>query len=227
MYSQINPSLYSKKDESKIDKILTVLIFIVAAIIILEIAFTVTYSGIYVVEHSMTPTLIGADSEDEAGGDYVYVNKFAKPGYGNIVVVYKDDGTKLIKRAIAFGGDRVKLVEGRLYIKYAGTDKFEEIDQSYIDADLNDPTMGKNNYPGGYNSVEEEGHLVADGCMFLLGDNRNGSNDSRAMGDFSLDSLFGVVTEWSIKHKAFFTSVHTFFVFDTPAFFVRIFGING
>ena len=49
--------------------------------------------------------------------------------------------------------------------------------------------------------------------MFLLGDNRNKSSDSREYGDFPVSSLVGVVPQWSIDNKEFTTAVYTYFNF--------------
>ncbi|MDE7329630.1 MAG: signal peptidase I, partial [Clostridia bacterium] len=144
-------------------------------------------------------------SEDRAGGDFIYVNKWVQPDYGDVVVVYAEvSGASgiitrgnLIKRAVAFGGDTVEIKEGVLYRNG------EEVDESgYIQPDRNSPLL--NNFSA---------HTVKEGCMFLLGDNRNKSSDSREYGDFPLSSLVGVVPQWSMDCKDFTTSVYTYFNF--------------
>ena len=51
--------------------------------------------------------------------------------------------------------------------------------------------------------------------MFVLGHNRNVSHDSRAeeYGCFSYSQLVGVITDWSLNCKEFFTGLYTFFAF--------------
>ena len=51
--------------------------------------------------------------------------------------------------------------------------------------------------------------------MFVLGDNRNVSHDSRYddYGCFNYSQLVGVITDWSYACKPFFTALYTFFTF--------------
>ena len=210
---QARNCLYNEA-KSKLNMLLNVIIAIVVLIFAIEICFTVNYSGVYVVHGSMKPTLIGADSDDVIGGDYIYINKHAKPTYGDIVVVSVGENEFFIKRAIAFGGDRVKLVEGKLFIKYKGKTEFELVPEQYIDANYNNPALKVNNFPD-----DESGYLVKDGHFLLMGDNRNESRDSRAMGSFPLSRLDGVATKWSIEHKSFCTAVYNYFKFQLPSYF--------
>ena len=175
----------------------------VIIILFFEALFVTLYTGIYIVDGSMTPTLIGADSPTQSGGNYIYINTHAKPDYGDIVVVYNPNATasginKLIKRVVAFGGDTVEIKEGVLYVN----DK--EVTENYVSKENNNPNIDKNNYAK---------HEVAQGCMFLLGDNRDGSEDSRSKqyGDFPMKNLVGVVPDWSMRMKDVSTAFYTFF----------------
>ncbi|MDE6598304.1 MAG: signal peptidase I [Clostridia bacterium] len=194
---------------------LNVLIVIMVIALIIEISFGINYTGYYVVHSSMNPTLTGAETYEQEGGDYVYVNKKAKPTYGDIVVVSKDKDTTIIKRVIALGGDCVILDKGVLKIKYKGSEEFVIVEEPYV-APENNTANSKNTYP---KNDLEKGHTVADGAMFLLGDNRDVSVDSRDSGDFPLTSLYGVVTNWSLKNKKFLTGLHTYFKFQLPKYF--------
>lgn len=214
----VNNSLYNRSDKSKLNTVLNVLIAVVFIALIFEIAFGSTFSGIYVVQSSMRPTLIGAEDEDSSGGDYVYVNKNAMPDYGDIVVVFKDGNSTIIKRVIALGGDYVKLDKGKLYIKYSGTDEFVEVEENYVDPENNSPT-DKNSYPMREGVLSEDGYYVRQGYFFLLGDNRNVSVDSRSHGAYPVKDLYGVVTDWSMKYKKFFSALHKYFSFDLPGCF--------
>ena len=102
--------------KSKLNILLSVIIALILIIIVFEIIFGIMFKGIYVVQSSMCNTLIGATEEDKYGGDYVYVKLNAVPDYGDIAVVYKDEQTLYIKRVIAKGGDRVKIINGKLWI---------------------------------------------------------------------------------------------------------------
>ena len=117
-------------------------------------------------------------------------------------MVYREapDGTKgnIIKRAVAFEGDTVELNKGVLKVNG------EVVDEYYLDADYNSPDND-------YNTLPER--PVKEGCMFLLGDNRNVSNDSRQNGDYPVENLVGVVPKWSLKIKPMTTKFYTFFNF--------------
>jgi signal peptidase I len=191
-------------------------------VFVAEYLFACSFSRIYVVESSMYPTLVGASTEGQAGGDYVFIDRKATPTYSDIVVVNKGDKL-IIKRVIALGGDTVKLDNGKLWVKYSGDDVFTPIPESYVSPE-NNLRSERNNYPLlttplGVSYLDERGHLVEENSMFLLGDNRDVSVDSRDYGDFGMDKLVGVVTDWSMKYKTLNTAVQTFIVFTVPQFF--------
>ena len=215
--------------KSKLNILLSVIIALILIIIVFEIIFGIMFKGIYVVQSSMCNTLIGATEEDKYGGDYVYVKLNAVPDYGDIAVVYKDEQTLYIKRVIAKGGDRVKIINGKLWIQYADSEEVVAVEEDYVDPN-NRQNPQRNNFPRDNGKVIEEGHLVKEGCMFLLGDNRDVSIDSRELGDFGYDRLYGVVTDWSVEHKKGITAFYKFFHFDIPSFFgvnVKVKGIDG
>lgn len=223
MLKEVRAGLYNQnKSDNKLNIFLNAIIVLVILVLVAEIYFMANYSGVYVVGESMEPTLTGADSKSVIGGDYVYINKHAKPDYGDIVVVFsekfvtngnKEDGY-IIKRAVAFGGDSVKIIKGQLYIRYSGTSEFVPVDEDYVDPDHNDPNEENNTF-----ADDDFGYLVQEGHVFLLGDNRNRSFDSRKFDSLPIKNVDGVVTEWSFKHKSFCTSFQNFFKFKLPGFF--------
>ncbi|MDE7453415.1 MAG: signal peptidase I [Clostridia bacterium] len=209
MMRDVNAGLYNKGGGKKLNIVLNVLIAVVAVLLLCEVIFVTSFTGVYVVDKSMQPTLYGAISKDVAGGDYVYLSRSTKPTYGDIVVVERENDDPLIKRVIALGGDSLKLASGELYIKYKGTEEFVLVAEPYVLEANNDKNNRKNTFCN-----TDEGYFVEEGKVFLMGDNRDVSYDSRDMGAFEQEKIYGVVTDWSLRNKKFFTSVHKFFTFD-------------
>ena len=192
---------------------INIILVVLIVIILAEIVFFSRFRRFYVVGESMYPTLVGAErtvsGRIRSGGDYVYADTQAQPQRGDIVVITTEDGdgqmTTIIKRVIAFGGETVELEGGVLFING------EEIAEPYINPDYNDPDYINNNY--GPVTVEAE-------CVFVLGDNRNASNDSRGeYGFIPVGDVVGVVEEWSLDLRWLVTPVCTFFDFTLPSVF--------
>lgn len=213
MLKTIGESLYNRKETfSKlfsIDFVLNLALIILTILLISALVFNNIFISIHVDGRSMLPTLTGA--EGGVGGDYIYVNTMISPDYGDIVVVkVKDDSGanyNIIKRVIAFGGDAVKLEKGKLFIRYSGTENYTEVSEDYLNREFCDPDYYKNSF---------DEHVVSSGCMFLMGDNRNESSDSREKGDFPVENLIGVAQEWSIRGKKTITAIFTFFKSTLP-----------
>lgn len=211
-------SLYAKSRKSAAEKAIAVIYSVIIVLCVLTLLFNMRYAGVYVVESSMLPTLVGAPSENEKGGDYVYMDTYAHADYGDIIVI-KTDRTEygkrvtIIKRAIAFGGDSVIINGGKVYIKYAsdGADgKFRPLNESYVSAENNTPA--KNNFPSsGHDPTKDEGYKVEKNCVFCLGDNRDDSRDSRVDGEYKLSQVLGVVPAWALKIKNFTTGLNNLF----------------
>jgi signal peptidase I len=127
-------------------------------------------------ESSMQPTLYE--------NDYIFLSKqaynlFGDPEYGDIIVFHSDiesdNGKKkdLIKRIIGLPGDVISVADGVVYRND------EAIKESYI---MEDYTTGQ--------VMEYE---VPDGMMFVMGDNRRVSLDSRSedIGAVAMDDIMG------------------------------------
>lgn len=191
---------------------MVIILIILAFLLLIRVLFAYRYIGIYVVNSSMSPTLTGAESADVAGGDFLYADTQVLPGRGDIVVLSKPDSPDeyIIKRVIALGGDTVYMDDGVVYIKYGGEDEFVALEEDYVLSSNCDPYLPQNSLPSEYNAV-----TVPQNCMFVLGDNRNVSHDSRYddYGCFGYSQLVGVITDWSYACKPFFTALYTFFTF--------------
>ena len=131
---------------------------------------------------SMEPTL--------AGGDHVLVDKLSPrwDAYdrGDVVVFdapapYDDEGIPYIKRVIGVAGDTIQLLNGHVYVTPAGGVPVR-LDETYLDGDV--PTLPQG-APGHYRWT------VPDGSVFVLGDNRTDSVDSRTFGAIDIEDLIG------------------------------------
>lgn len=96
----------------------------------------------------------------------------------------KDGETKhIVKRVIAFGGERVVVVNGQLFINNVAFDEY------YLDK-ANIQQFKKTSFE----------ITVPKGYVFVMGDNRDVSKDSRAVGSFKKDAVLGVALIQS-SHK--------------------------
>ena len=84
-----------------------------------------------------------------------------------------------IKRVIALPGEHLEIKDGKVYING------EELDEPYLKDNVI-TTAGDVNNPF-YDLV------VPENCIFVMGDNRAGSTDSRAFGCIPLDKIEGTV----------------------------------
>lgn len=107
---------------------------------------------------------------------------YGEPEYGDIIVIRRDDGEPLIKRVIAKEGDTVAIDPDEQVVYLNG----EKLDEPY----LNGPTPVLYGFTGPYTVPEDS--------VFVLGDNRADSHDSR-----DLDRI-GAVHEDDIMGKAVF-----------------------
>lgn len=97
--------------------------------------------------------------------DYLIIDKityrFHDPERFDIIVFPYDKDTCYIKRIIGLPGEQIRIAEGRIY----------------VDGELLDESYGKELIKDGGNA--EAGITLADDEYFVLGDNRNHSEDSR------------------------------------------------
>jgi signal peptidase I len=132
---------------------------------------------------SMEPTLHGCEG---CNNDRVLANKFiyrfTEPERGQIVVFrsVEDDETLLIKRVVGIPGDRIQLRGGTLYVNG------QPQEEPYVHANPCNKYMPKT---CAFGPVR-----VPRGHVFLMGDNRAVSHDSR---------FFGAVPEENVVAEAF------------------------
>lgn len=150
---------------------------IVVAIIACVLLFSFFVRLVDVVGESMLPTL-------QSGDKIVVSNLFYEPKQGDIIVFRKDEYKEqpLVKRVIAVEGQTIDIDFNRGIVYVDG----EPIDEPYIAEPTTEP-------------MDFNGEVkVPEGCIFVMGDNRNHSTDSR------LDTI-GFVDKRCIMGKVYFT----------------------
>ncbi|MEN6465155.1 MAG: signal peptidase I [Syntrophaceae bacterium] len=163
---------------------------IIIAILIAVFIRTFVVQAFKIPSGSMKPTL--------QIGDHILVNKFiygvkipfvrstlipiSQPKRGDIVVfIYPQDRDKdFIKRVIALGGDTVEIRNKEIFVNGA---RSEDNHGVYVD-----PVI----MPGAMQPRDNMGPVkVPDGNIFVMGDNRDQSYDSRFWGFVELKDVMG------------------------------------
>jgi signal peptidase I len=154
---------------------------VIEFLVILLVSFALVFGFVrpfvveafYIPSESMVPTL--------RVGDRVLVNKFiyrfTEPERGDIVVFQSVEGggEDLIKRVVGVPGDEISVRGGRLFVN--GEPQRESyVNKKFPDTSSSAPTS------------------VPQGHVFVMGDNRTNSRDSR---------YFGTVPEKKIEGEAF------------------------
>lgn len=163
---------------------------LVAAVVIAVLIKTFLFQAFYIPSVSMEPTL--------EVGDRVLVNKLSYDlhdvGRGDVVVFARPPGPvgaaepeikDLIKRVVGLPGETVELRnDGLVYVDG------EPLDEPYL------PSGGLDDGPGdSFTAV-----VVPEGHVWVMGDNRDNSSDSRVFGSIPIDSIVGraFVLVWPI-----------------------------
>jgi signal peptidase I len=154
--------------------------------VVLFLAINALTARIRVESISMQPNLYA--------GDFVLVNKIAyrigEPKTGDIIVFrYPPDPTQTpyIKRVIGLPGDQVQITDGKVYVN---------------GHQLIEPYLSTTTNRGGEWSVPQE-------SLFVMGDNRNNSSDSRAWGMVPMGNVIGKALviyfppqHWNVLHAS-------------------------
>lgn len=142
---------------------------------------------------SMEPTL--------HDGDRVIVNKI---GYligdiqrQDVIVFHFSEQEDYVKRVIGLPGDEIKYINDVLYVND------EQVPEEYLEVE-NPEVL----YTGTFTLDEITGESkVPEGKLFVLGDNRDGSTDSRVFGFIDIDKVVGKV---SLRYLPFNTFTYGF-----------------
>lgn len=120
----------------------------------------------------------GSSMEDTLhDGDILFCSRLVKnPKQGDIVMIYANQlNENIVKRVIATGGDTIEIIDNKVYVNS------EVLEESYIKEEMMTSDMSKT--------------TLGEGQIFVMGDNRNNSLDSRRVevGIVDVDSqVFGV-----------------------------------
>ena len=154
---------------------------LIAAVIITALINKYMFSMIKVTGAGMEPAIY-------SGERWLIDKRFDDISRGDIVVFNSDDGGASISRVAAVGGDSVyiDMQSGRLYVNG------ELADEPY--AKISAGTGGKfiTELQSGGNYSKESPYVVEDGYIFVLGDNRGNSRDSREFGPVPESAVFGI-----------------------------------
>ena len=150
---------------------------LISAALVLVLVFSFFFRIIQVDGESMVPTLENGDKLVVWGAGY-------EPQRGDVVIVdsYTSYGRPLVKRVIAKGGDTISIDYATGAVEVNG----EVLEEDYIA----EPTYL------GYDV--EFPYTVPEGTVFVMGDNRNASTDSR-------DARLGCVDTRYIMGRVYFT----------------------
>lgn len=174
---------------NKVIRALTSIVIMIALVLGLSWALrTFVFQAFEIPSGSMEETIMT--------GDMVFSEKvsyYFRDVEAGDIVTFQDPmtpGRVLIKRVIATGGQTVDLVDGKVVVDG------EVLDEPYTDnketLPLNTATNVTISYP----------YKVPEGCLWVMGDNRTNSQDSRYFGAIKESSVSGhaVFIYWPINH---------------------------
>jgi len=159
-----------KKEEKKKERRSFFVTLVCAFIIALSLRIFV-FEFVWIDGPSMIPTLY----KDESVVINKLVYKYSTPSRGDVIVCLFPEATEhYVKRVIGLPGEIVQIKSGVVYIngQKLSLDYYNQDEVPY----------------GDYGPI-----VVDEGSVFLLGDNRNHSQDSRALGTLKISDITGKV----------------------------------
>lgn len=152
------------------------------------IAITIALIAVLLVRHFLFTTYIVSGQSMEPNfhdGDRMIINKIIysmrDPKPGEVVVLHASKYDDYIKRVIAVEGDTVRIEYDDVYVNGI------RIDEPYIDHEV----QAARESHTVYNRFNQEDIVIPEGHIYVLGDNRSNSMDSRSMGPIPINEVVG------------------------------------
>jgi signal peptidase I len=168
------------KKSSVLGTIIEIVVIVTAAFVIALLVQAFLVKPFTIHQVSMRPTL--------EEGDRILLNRlayrFRDQARGDIVVFHSPISADedLVKRIVAVANDKVAISMGTLYVNGVPQDEPYVLEQDF--------------------SGEMPEIVVPPGHVFVMGDNRNNSGDSRLFGPITTESIIGsaFLVYWPIGH---------------------------
>ena len=180
-----------KQDRGILSSILSFVISLIVITVLYLFLHFFVIEAYTIPSGSMEETIMTGDS---VLGEKVSFN-FRSPAKGDIVTFTdpEQDTRLLIKRVVATAGQSVDFVGGKLVV-----DGVEQ-EESYTLSKLSEPlpnSIAIRTYP----------YTVPEGCVFVMGDNRTNSQDSRYFGSIDISTIKSraVLIYWPFEHFKLF-----------------------
>lgn len=119
----------------------------------------------------------------------VIVNKIIydirSPERGEVIILHAPSGEDYIKRVIGLPGESIRIQGDAVYING------EQIEESYIAEEIERSKAQGTSYNKGIYPADGSEVVVPEGHVFVLGDNRPRSSDSREIGFIPFEEIVG------------------------------------
>lgn len=145
------------------------------SILIAVVLIVFIYQPVKVEGTSMEPGL--SDNERIFINKFTYKLNLGEVKRGDTVVFWypRDTSKSYIKRVIGLPGDRIRIVQGQVYVNGAA------LSEDYVAERYRDPSSWQ----------DGQEVTVPSNDYFVLGDHRNSSSDSRAWGYVPRENIYG------------------------------------